>query len=93
VTLHADPEVARAAGFERPILHGMCTYGIVAKAVVDTVFDSDVEALRRYRARFTGVVYPGDPISVAIWEDGGTITVDATDPSGRTILLGVLAGS
>lgn len=59
--LHADPEFAKVAGFERPILHGLCTYGITLKAVVDTVLGGDVARVRSYVTRFAGVVYPGRP--------------------------------
>ena len=57
--LHSDPEFAAAAGFPRPILHGLCTYGIACKAIVDACLDSDVSRVRTYGARFAGVVYPG----------------------------------
>lgn len=59
--LHADPEFAKPAGFERPILHGLCTYGVTLKAVVDTLLGGDVGRVRSYTARFAGVVYPGRP--------------------------------
>ncbi|WP_228977361.1 MaoC/PaaZ C-terminal domain-containing protein [Streptomyces sp. DH12] len=70
--LHADPEFARRAGFERPVLHGLCTYGMTLKAVVDTVFGGDVTRPRAWHARFTGVVYPGETLRVRIWDRAGT---------------------
>ncbi|SCK17732.1 Acyl dehydratase [Streptomyces sp. WMMB 714] len=71
--LHADPEFARLAGFERPILHGLCSYGMVLKAVVDTVLDGDVSRVKSYSTRFSGVVYPGETLRVSMWtqSEGG----------------------
>jgi acyl dehydratase len=65
--LHADPEFAKLAGFERPILHGLCTYGITLKAVVDTLLGGDVSRVRAYTTRFAGVVYPGETLRVRMW--------------------------
>lgn len=77
--LHADPAFARRAGFDRPVLHGLCTYGIALKAVVDTLLDGDVARVRSYAARFTGVVFPGETLRVSIWrERPGRIRLTAT---------------
>ncbi|MFB7594407.1 MaoC/PaaZ C-terminal domain-containing protein [Streptomyces sp. NPDC056160] len=65
--LHADPAFARAAGFDRPVLHGLCTYGMALKAVVDTLLDGDVTRVRSYGTRFAGVVYPGETLCVRMW--------------------------
>lgn len=67
--LHADPAVARAAGFERPILHGLASYGMAARAVVG-VEHANPSRLTRLAVRFVGVVYPGDRLDFAIWADG-----------------------
>jgi acyl dehydratase len=75
--LHADPEFARGAGFEQPILHGLCSYGIVCKAVVDELLDGAVERVASYRARFAGVVLPGETIVVQMWEEGERVLVRA----------------
>ena len=76
--LHSDPQFASAAGFPAPILHGLCTYGIVCKAVVDTALDADPEQLRGFRARFAGVVFPGETLRTRIWRDEGRLLVAAT---------------
>ncbi|MGW5660919.1 MaoC/PaaZ C-terminal domain-containing protein [Streptomyces sp. NPDC003758] len=68
--LHADPEFARLAGFERPILHGLCTYGMTLKAVVDTLLGGDVTRVRAYATRFAGVVYPGETLRIRMWPQG-----------------------
>ncbi|MCW1093705.1 MaoC/PaaZ C-terminal domain-containing protein [Streptomyces sp. RS2] len=70
--LHADPEFAARAGFERPVLHGLCTYGATLKTVVDTLLDGDVTRVRAYRTRFAGVVYPGETLRVRMWRPAGT---------------------
>ena len=75
--IHADPEFARKGGFDRPILHGLCSYGIVCKAVVDDMLDGDVARVRRYRARFAGVVFPGETIGIRMWRDAGAVFVEA----------------
>lgn len=78
--LHADPGFAKLAGFERPILHGLCTYGMTLKAVVDTLLGGDVTRVRSYAARFAGVVYPGETLRIRVWRgdgdgDGGEVRV------------------
>ncbi|MBQ1093730.1 MaoC/PaaZ C-terminal domain-containing protein [Streptomyces sp. B93] len=74
--LHADPEFAKVAGFERPILHGLCTYGMTLKTVVDTLLGGDVTRVTAYRTRFAGVVYPGETLRLRMWRpSGGTVRV------------------
>ena len=75
--LHADPEYAKMGGFDTPILHGLCSYGVVCKAVVDTVFDGDTTKVGRYQARFAGVVFPGETIVTSMWKEGDKILVEA----------------
>ncbi|MDJ1133418.1 MaoC/PaaZ C-terminal domain-containing protein [Streptomyces iconiensis] len=65
--LHADPEFAALAGFDRPILHGLCSYGMGLKAVVDEVLGGEVTGVTSYSARFAGVVYPGETLRVRAW--------------------------
>ncbi|ROP53549.1 MaoC/PaaZ C-terminal domain-containing protein [Streptomyces sp. PanSC9] len=73
--LHADPEFAKVAGFERPILHGLCTYGITLKAVVDTLLGGDVSRVRSYTTRFAGVVYPGETLRIRMWRQDRSVRV------------------
>ena len=75
--LHADPAFAAFGGFDRPILHGLCSYGVVCKAVVDTVLEGDVTRASSYAARFAGPVFPGETIVTSIWEEEGTFLVSA----------------
>lgn len=91
--LHADPGLAAFAGFDRPILHGLCTYGIVAKAAVDAAVASGPEAVSSFRARFSGVVYPGETVVTKVWEDGERLIVTAGVKERGTVVLsnGVLS--
>jgi acyl dehydratase len=75
--LHADPAFAAMAGYERPILHGLCTYGIVAKAVVDSVFEGEPDRLGSYTARFSGHVFPGETLVTSIWDERDHLIVSA----------------
>jgi acyl dehydratase len=68
--LHIDPEVARSAGFDRPILHGLAAYGMVGRALIKVLCDDDPARLRRLDVRFTSPVYPGEPLHVEIWKMG-----------------------
>lgn len=76
--LHSDPQFASAAGFPRPILHGLCTYAMVAKAVTDTVLDGDADRLSGITARFAGVVFPGESLRCRMWAEEGRVLVAAT---------------
>ena len=84
---HADPEAAAAAGFPRPILQGLCTYGIAAKAVVDECAQGRPSRLSRFAGRFSGVVYPGESLTVSMWDDGGEVDVVVGNEKGNIALL------
>ncbi|GMG84939.1 MaoC/PaaZ C-terminal domain-containing protein [Paralimibaculum aggregatum] len=68
--LHSDPATAKAAGFERPILHGLATFGIAGNALVDALLGGDPARCRSVRGRFSAPVFPGDTIALDIWRDG-----------------------
>ena len=76
--LHADPRFAERAGFPAPILHGLCSYGIVLRSVVQGLLDSDSSAVAGFTARFAGVVFPGETIRTRAWHDDGRVVVSAT---------------
>jgi acyl dehydratase len=76
--LHSDPAFAKRAGFPAPILHGLCSYGIVLRAVVEGMLDSDSSRVGGFVARFAGVVFPGETIRTRAWEEGDRIVVSAT---------------
>lgn len=78
--LHIDPEFARSAGFDRPILHGLASYGIVAKQVVDGLLDGDAARLRSLSVRFAGSVFPGETIHTSVWREGDLLALLSTCP-------------
>ena len=92
--LHSDPEFAKRAGFPAPILHGMCTYGITCRGVLQTYADYDAGAFRQHVARFSSPVYPGETVTMDLWKDGNVISFEAkvksrnvaVIKSGKTVL-------
>lgn len=75
--LHSNPDVAKAAGFERPILHGLCTYGVACRAVLMTYADYDPTAIKAFDARFSSPVFPGETIVSRMWRDGAVVSFEA----------------
>jgi len=75
--LHIDPAFAKMAGFPRPILHGMCTYGITCRAVLQTYADYDGARIKSHQARFSAPVFPGETITVDLWRDGDVVSFEA----------------
>jgi acyl dehydratase len=71
--LHADPEFAERAGFERPILHGLCTYGMGARAVIERVLGHEAARLKRLAVRFTSPVWPGETVRYELWREGDAL--------------------
>lgn len=80
--LHIDPEFAEKSGFERPILHGLCTYGFTTRIVVEKACGGDVGRLRELKARFANVVFPGEPLQVSAWPQDGRLLLQAATPRG-----------
>lgn len=78
--LHSDPEFAAGAGFDQPILHGLCTYGMTCKAIVDAALDGDAGAVRSFGARFAGVVFPGETLRAQLWTEGDSVLATVTAP-------------
>ena len=74
--LHADPRVAARAGYKRPILHGLCTYGVACHAILKTVLDYDYTLIAGFDARFSSPVLPGDTIATEIWQDGNVVSFE-----------------
>jgi acyl dehydratase len=75
--IHADPALARKAGFARPILHGLCTYGITCRAVLAKAADFDPARIRSHQLRFSAPVYPGEIVTVDLWRDGAVVSFEA----------------
>jgi NAD(P)-dependent dehydrogenase (short-subunit alcohol dehydrogenase family)/acyl dehydratase/putative sterol carrier protein len=66
--LHVDPDFAKASGFEKPIMHGLCTHGYACRAVIKHLFPGEPERMTRFRNRFSKTLYPGIPIKTQIWK-------------------------
>jgi len=76
--LHADPDFAKGAGFPAPILHGLCTWGIVLREITDGMLDGDAGRVAGFGARFAGVVFPGETLQVSAWHTGAGIVASVT---------------
>jgi len=85
--LHADPDVARAAGFPRPILHGLCTFGMAAHAVLKTVCEYDATRIKSMAVRFTSPVYPGEVVKFELWRVQNKVHVRARIPARDVVAL------
>jgi acyl dehydratase len=72
--LHRDPKVAKLAGFPRPILHGLCTYGTACRAIISTVCAYDPDRIVGFDARFSAPVFPGETIVTEMWTDGRVVS-------------------
>jgi NAD(P)-dependent dehydrogenase (short-subunit alcohol dehydrogenase family)/acyl dehydratase/putative sterol carrier protein len=68
--LHVDPEFAQASGFDKPIMHGLCTHGYACRAVIKHLMPGEPERMTRFRTRFSKTLYPGVPVKTLIWTDG-----------------------
>lgn len=68
--LHIDPDVAVAGGFRMPILHGLCTYGVAGRALLQSICSNDAARFRRMDCRFSAAVEPGDTLATEIWHEG-----------------------
>jgi acyl dehydratase len=89
--LHIDPGFAKMGGFETPILHGLCTYGFVGRAILNTLCDRDPARFKSFEARFSDVVYPGDTIITKMWVDGpggNSAIVQAETQKGNVVVSG-----
>lgn len=85
--LHADPATAQAVGFERPILHGLCTFGVACKAVLQTICDYDYTLIEEFDARFSAPVLPGDTITTDMWQDGNVVSFSCSVKERDAVVL------
>ncbi|MBT1191278.1 MaoC/PaaZ C-terminal domain-containing protein [Rhodococcoides kroppenstedtii] len=84
--LHSDPSFAARAGFDRPILHGLCTYGITGRALIRTACESDGDRLTSMSGRFTRPVRPGQCLTVEVWNMPGGIRFRTSLDDGTVVL-------
>ena len=85
--IHVDPDAARKAGFDRPILHGLCTYGVVGYLLVRSVCDHDPSRLRSFGARFSSPVFPGESIRIEGSRDADVVRFQALVPERNQVVL------
>ena len=92
--LHIDPEFAKMGGFDTPILHGLCTYGFIGRAILKALCGNDVTKFKSFEGRFSDVVYPGETIITKMWVDGPdskSAIVQAETQKGNVVLAGAKA--
>ncbi len=86
--LHSDPWFAALAGFDKPILHGLCTYGFAGRALLHALCGSDPRRFKSMEARFSSPVMPGEALTVQIWVDGEEAVFLTRGEDGRVVLQG-----
>jgi acyl dehydratase len=84
--LHSDPEFAKLAGFDRPILHGLCTYGFTGRALLHSLCDSDPARFKGMDARFSKPVMPGDTLTISMWVDGNEAIFQTATQNGEVVI-------
>jgi len=85
--LHVDPEFAKTAGFPRPILHGLGTFGVVGHALLKSACDYDPARVASFGGRFSAPVYPGETIRTELWRDGNVVSFRASVPERNVVVM------
>jgi acyl dehydratase len=85
--VHADPEIARAAGFRRPLLQARCTAGIACRAVLKTICDYDYTLIKSFDVHFTGAVYPGETLTTDMWQERNVVSFRCTVRERNAVVL------
>lgn len=85
--LHSDPSLAQSVGYDQPILHGLCTYGVACHAILKTICNYDQTLISALDARFSSPVMPGDTIRTDMWQDGDTVSFQCSVPDRDTVVL------
>jgi acyl dehydratase len=84
--LHSDPSFAAMGGFEKPILHGLCTWGFTGRALLHTLCGSDPARFKSMNSRFSKPVIPGDSLTISMWVDGKTALFKTANQNGDTVI-------
>ena len=84
--LHSDPSFAKAGGFDKPILHGLCTYGFTGRALLHTLCGGDPKRFKSMDGRFSKPVIPGDALTISMWVDGKTALFRTSNQNGDVVL-------
>ena len=85
--LHVDPDVAKAAGYPQPILHGLGTFGVVGHALLKSVCDYDPARVKSFAGRFSAPVFPGETIRTEFWRDGDVVSFRASVPERNVVVM------
>lgn len=85
--LHSDPQHAQKVGFPRPILHGLCTFGVAGHAMLKTLCDYDPARFKSMEARFSSPVYPGETLRTEMWKNGSVVSFRCTVPTRENKLV------
>jgi len=90
--LHIDPDFAKAVGFKKPLLQGLCTYGFTYRAVLKALCKGDISLLKSFGGRFKDVVFPGDNLITKGWKlENGSYTIQTETSDGRVVIGNGLA--
>ncbi len=84
--LHSDPAFAAMGGFDRPILHGLCTHGFTGRALLHALCDGDPARFRSMEGRFSSPVFPGEALTVKMWRDGSSAVYQTYGEDGRVVI-------
>jgi acyl dehydratase len=84
--LHSDPSFSAMGGFEKPILHGLCTYGFTGRGLLSALCDGDAGRFKSMNARFSKPVIPGDTLTVSMWVDGSEALFRTTNQDGDVVI-------
>ncbi|MBT4380740.1 MAG: enoyl-CoA hydratase [Gammaproteobacteria bacterium] len=84
--LHSDPSFSAMGGFEKPILHGLCTYGFTGRGLLNSLCDGDAGRFKSMNARFSKPVIPGDTLTVSMWVDGSEALFRTTNQDGDVVI-------
>jgi acyl dehydratase len=84
--LHSDPSFAKLGGFDRPILHGLCTYGFTGRALLESLCDGDPSRFKSMDGRFSRPVMPGDSLTISMWVDGNECVFQTKNQDGVVVL-------
>ena len=85
--LHIDPDMAKTAGFPRPILHGLGTFGVVGHALLKSVCGYDTARMASFGGRFSAPVFPGETIRTEMWRDGNVVSFRASVPDRNVVVM------
>jgi acyl dehydratase len=84
--LHSDPSFAAVGGFDKPILHGLCTWGVTGRALLHTLCDSDPSRFKAMNSRFSKPVIPGDTLTINMWVDGQQALFQTLNQNGDVVI-------